>query len=288
MLGNALWRNEQNRQNKQQYIDAVYGLTPINRADSAQSVPKDKHATQNQQGQQMRANNFEQPFFTTEAVPEKAGKLKQGSISSFDTTSSSSSFDDTSSSNSSSFDHSSRSEDYFTLSHPSFSSSSSSSSSAADSFSSDYSSSSSELYRRPLRRPSLAPRVNRITYQRPWCAGQALASLIPIAREPVYQWLISDKTCVDFAKRFGNLYVQVINLETASPLCEYQPTSGAFPYSSYASTRSMAINQPIYASVSDEMRGVVFATASGIILEHDGIVLAINIAKPVTELPQIC
>ncbi len=260
----------------------------------------------------------DRPFFTASESLEEKGQnnLKTGSQSSSSSSSSSSSpsFSDYASSSVDSFDtrrrnffqsfsqsnspetamSSSSSENFsFSDSFDSFDSPISSSSSSPSSFSSLPSSSpslssSNSNRRRRTRGLSLPETVNRITFQPPWCPGKALASIVPIAAEPIYRWLESTQTCEEFARRFGNVYISVRNDNNRELDCDYSPDGGSVPYSVYTSLRTIGLNAPVYASYYDSNRNVTFAIATGTILKRGGVVLFVSIAKPVSELPQFC
>lgn len=130
------------------------------------------------------------------------------------------------------------------------------------------------------RRSSCSP-LSRIDYQRPWCPGQVMASLVTRAFDPVYDWK-NPLTCAQFASNFGGVSVIVGELDGPT-FC----TAGLNQVSSpYTITRSLSINQPIYArALSNE---VEFAVAAGPIFYPQGLVLYISVAKEVSKLPQIC
>ena len=132
-----------------------------------------------------------------------------------------------------------------------------------------------------LSRPPPRPLIPRIDFQRPWCPGQVMASLVPRAMDPIYDWK-NPLTCSQFASNFGG--VSVLVGELGGPdFCSAGPS---LVYSNYTITRSMSINEPIYARV--ESQGVEFAAAAGPILYPEGLVLYISVAKEVAKLPQVC
>lgn len=129
------------------------------------------------------------------------------------------------------------------------------------------------------KRPILVP---RISYQRPWCPGQVMASLIPRAMDPIYDWRYP-ATCDQFASNFGG--ISVIVGEVGGPnFCTSGPS---LVFSNYTINRSMSINEPIYARATGES-GNEFAVAAGPIMYPRGNVLYISVAKEVAKLPQNC
>lgn len=152
------------------------------------------------------------------------------------------------------------------------------SSSESESCSSSNSISEEPAYRLSRPNPRVVPRVD---FQRPWCPGQVMASLVPRAMDPIYDWK-NPLTCAQFASNFGGVSVLVGDLG-GTDFCSAGPS---LVYSNYTITRSMSINEPIYARVMSD--GVEFAAAAGPILYPQGLVLYISVAKEVAKLPQVC
>lgn len=130
------------------------------------------------------------------------------------------------------------------------------------------------------RRPPCSP-LSRIDYQRPWCPGQVMASLVTRVLDPIYDWK-NPLTCAQFASNFGGVSVIVGELDGPT-FCTAGPQQVSSPYTI---TRSLSINQPIYARVLSN--GVEFAVAAGPIFYPQGLVLYISVAKEVSKLPQVC
>lgn len=130
----------------------------------------------------------------------------------------------------------------------------------------------------PLNSNSYTPRVD---FQRPWCPGKLLSTLIPRAMDPIYDWK-NPLTCQQFADNYGGISVVVGELEGAV-FCSYGPNSQTSPYTI---VRSLSINQPIYARLN--ISGQEFVATAGPILYPDGLVYYISITKEVNKLPQVC
>lgn len=173
---------------------------------------------------------------------------------------------------------------YISSSHSSQSSQSSQSSESSD-FPSDSSfdlcSSSNSISEEPVCRLTRPIPVPRVDFQRPWCPGQVMASLIPRAMDPIYDWK-NPLTCAQFASNFGGVSVLVGDLG-GTDFCSAGPS---LVYSNYTITRSMSINEPIYARIL--FNDVEYAAAAGPILYPQGLVLYISVAKEVSKLPQVC
>ncbi len=135
---------------------------------------------------------------------------------------------------------------------------------------------------------NFASEVTRMVFQRPWCPGESLASIIPFARDPIYRWLKSPLTCLEFARRFGNIDIEVTNYELGSVLCKYSAEHNNTVKSNYAAIRAVLLNLDSYGSVFDQGDEKTYAAASGLIFQQNGIVLLISIAKDVNQLPQFC
>ena len=154
--------------------------------------------------------------------------------------------------------------------------------SISDSCSSSSSSSSSSSFN-PLRRARARP-VARANFQVPWCPGQVMASIVPIAMDPIYDWNL-EGTCQQFADNFGG--VSVIVGELGGPdFCSAGPNPGI--YSNYTITRGLSVNEAIYARVMDQGSGIEYAAAAGPILYPNGLVMYISVVKEVSKLPQVC
>lgn len=159
-----------------------------------------------------------------------------------------------------------------------------SSSSDDDQYPSTYSSSESESESGPTcnyNRRSRSKLVPRVDYQGPWCPGQVMASLVPRAMDPIYDWR-NPLTCAQFANNFGGVSVLVGELGGPN-FCFAGPK---VVYSNYTINRSLSINEPIYARTL--FTGVEYAVAAGPIIYPRGLVMYISVAKEVAKLPQVC
>ena len=129
-----------------------------------------------------------------------------------------------------------------------------------------------------------APATSRIEFQRPWCPGKFMASLIPHALDPIYDWL-DPRTCDQFAGNYGGISVIVGEMD-GPVFCSAGPNPRI--YSNYTIIRGLSVNEPIYARVNDPVKNVVFAAAAGPIFYPEGLVYYISVAKEVSKLPQLC
>lgn len=166
-----------------------------------------------------------------------------------------------------------------------------SSETSSDNFSDDYSTfeySCSSDYPIPTSSSSSSSsssvEIKRIEYQRPWCPGQLMASLIPQAYQVIYDWR-DPLTCLQFAGDFGGVKVLVGEL-AGTNYCTSESTYDNLPFSNYTITRGLSINEPVYANTLID--GVEYATAAGPLFLPEGKVFYISVAKEVSKLPQVC
>lgn len=118
-------------------------------------------------------------------------------------------------------------------------------------------------------------------YQRPWCPGQLMATLVPHAMSPLYDWT-DPQTCTQFASNYGG--VSVLVGELGGPdFCSAGPVT---VYSNYTITRGMSVNEAVYARKL--VGGTEYAVAAGPIMYPQGNIMYISVAKEVAKLPQVC
>lgn len=160
----------------------------------------------------------------------------------------------------------------------------------SDSFPSDYSSSNTlenesstdDNFSRPSSRRDTRPACcKRIQHQSKWCPGEALASILWQAKLPIYQWLQSSGTCLQFSRNLGDIGVLVIEPDSGL-VC----SAGSFITSTYTQNRALAINEPVYVNLISQ--SVAHAVASDIVFADDGRILVITVARPVSQLPDVC
>lgn len=137
---------------------------------------------------------------------------------------------------------------------------------------------SKETFLRPLNSNKKIPRVD---FQRPWCPGQLLSTIIPDAMDPIYDWT-NPLTCQQFADNYGGISV-VVGVLDGGTFCSAGPNVQT---SAYTIVRGLSTNQPIYAQLKIGVQD--FAAAAGPILYPQGLVYYISITKEVAKLPQIC